>query len=95
MKNKFQKSIKKNQNKESDEENNYLYSNSENEIVDDIQFFDGQNSKQKLIEKKEEITPNKIENNIKNNILLGNKRNDSSQDNNLINLSSSKKVYEV
>jgi hypothetical protein len=94
LKNKFQKSTKKNQNKESDEENNYLYSISENEIVDDIQFFDGQNSKQKLIEKKEEITPNKIENNIKNNILLGNKRNDNSQDNNLINLSSSKKVEE-
>ena len=94
LKNKFQKSIKKNQNKESDEENNYLYSNSENEIVDDIQFFDGQNSKQKLLEKKEDITPNKIDNNIKNNILLGNKRNDSSHDNNIINISSSKRIEE-
>ena len=94
LKNKFQKSIKKNQNKESDEENNYLYSISENEIVDDIQFFDGQNSKQKLIEKKEDKTPNKLDKNIKNNKLLGNKRNDSSHDNNEINLSSSKKVEE-
>lgn len=93
LKNKFQKSIKKSQNKESDEENNYLYSISENEIVDDIQFFDGQNSKQKLIEKKEDLTPDKSENNSKN-ILLGNKRNDSSYDNNKINLSSSKKVDE-
>jgi len=91
LKNKYQKSIKKNQNKESDEENNYLYSISENEIVDDIQFFDGQNSKQKLIEKKEDLTPNKLDKNI----LLGNKRNDSPhQDDNIINLSSSKKVEE-
>lgn len=93
LKNKFQKSIKKSQNKESDEENNYLYSISENEIVDDIQFFDGQNSKQKLIEKKEDLTPNKLEKNI-NNIFLGNKRNDNSHENNIINLSSSKKVDE-
>ena len=91
LKNKYQKSIKKNQNKESDEENNYLYSISENEIVDDIQFFDGQNSKQKLIEKKEDLTPNKLDKNI----LLGNKRNDSPhQGDNIINLSSSKKVEE-
>jgi hypothetical protein len=93
LKNKFQKTIKKSQNKESDEENNYLYSISENEIVDDIQFFDGQNSKQKLIEKKEDLTPNKLEKNI-NNIFLGNKRNDNSHENNVINLSSSKKVDE-
>ena len=73
--------------RESEEESNYLYSNSENEIIDDIQFFDKGNSKQKLIENIKDITPKEIENNK----LIGNKRyNNHSK----INLSSSKKSEE-
>ena len=69
--------------KVSEEDDNYLYSNSENEIIDDIQFFDKHNSKQKIIENV--ITP--IENDNKR--LIGNKRRNNRRKD--INLSFSKK----
>ena len=69
--------------KVSEEDDNYLYSNSENEIIDDIQFFDKHNSKQKIIENV--ITP--IENDNKR--LIGNKRKNNRRKD--INLSFSKK----
>ena len=56
----------------------FNYSNSENEIIDDIQFFEKLNSMQKLIDKEKIITPiekdNDIDKNKENNKLLGNKR---------------------
>ena len=75
---------------EEEEENNYLYSNSENEIIDDIQFFDNYNSKQKLIESS--ITPIDNDNNNNNNKLLGNKRKNNNRKE--INMSLSRKSEE-
>ena len=67
------------------EEENYLYSNSENEIVDDIQFFEKENSKLKLFINEKDLTPND------SNIYLGNKRINANKD---INLSFSRKSEE-
>ena len=90
LKNDINKVEKKESEEEEEEENNYLYSNSENEVIDDIQFFDKHNSKQKLIENN--ITPLDNDNNNNNNSLLGKKRKDNNRKE--INLSFSRKSEE-
>lgn len=90
LKNNLNKEIY-NQNKELEDENNYLYSNSENDIIDDIQFFNKSN--QKLIEnKKDIITPNEKEKEKDINNFIGNKR---KNENSELNLSYSKKSQEI
>ena len=69
-------------NNQLEEEGNYLYSNSENEIIDDIQFFEKENSKQKLGISDLNITPNE------SNKYLGNKRSNANKE---INISFSRK----